>query len=69
MQRGQVARESLAPQNMRMPGCADRLALLGEQIPQLGSSIVYALTTRNADRVTEWPSGRRPHLNGIGPLR
>jgi len=61
VQRGPLVRESLALQNMRMPGPADRLAWLADQIPQLpGSGIVYTLTTRDADRVAEWL-----RLNGI----
>jgi ATP-dependent DNA helicase RecQ len=61
VQRGPLVRESLALQNMRMPGPAERLAWLADQIPQLpGSGIVYALTTRDADRVAEWL-----RLNGI----
>ncbi|MBP8182846.1 MAG: RecQ family ATP-dependent DNA helicase [Rhodoferax sp.] len=55
VQRGPLVRESLALQNMRLGGPADRLAWLACQIPQLpGSGIVYALTTRDADRVSEW---------------
>jgi len=55
VQRGPLIRESLALQNMRMPGPADRLAWMADQIPQLpGSGIVYALTTRDADRIAAW---------------
>ena len=55
VQRGPLVRESLALQNMRMPGPADRLAWMADQIPQLpGSGIVYTLTIRDADRVAEW---------------
>ena len=55
IQRGPLVRESLALQNMHMPGPADRLAWMADQIPQLpGSGIVYALTTRDADRIAEW---------------
>ena len=55
VQRGPLVRESLALQNMRMPGPADRLAWMADRIPQLpGSGIVYALTTRDADRIAEW---------------
>ncbi|MDP2096958.1 MAG: RecQ family ATP-dependent DNA helicase [Hydrogenophaga sp.] len=61
VQRGPLVRESLALQNMRMPGPADRLAWLADQIPLLpGSGIVYTLTTRDADRVADWL-----RLNGI----
>ena len=55
VQRGPLVRESLALQNMHMPGPADRLAWMADQIPQLpGSGIVYTLTIRDADRVAEW---------------
>jgi len=55
VQRGPLVRESLALQNIRMPNPADRLAWLADRIPQLpGSGIVYALTTRDADRIAEW---------------
>jgi ATP-dependent DNA helicase RecQ len=55
VQRGPLLRESLALQNMRLPGAADRLAWLAGRIPGLqGSGIVYTLTTRDADRVAEW---------------
>ena len=55
VQRGPLLRESLALQNMRLPGAADRLAWLADRIPRLpGSGIVYTLTTRDADRVAEW---------------
>lgn len=55
VQRGPLLRESLALQNMRLPGAAERLAWLAGCIPRLpGSGIVYALTTRDADRVAEW---------------
>lgn len=61
VQRGPLVRESLTLQNMHMPSPADRLAWLADQIPKLpGSGIVYALTTRDADRVAEWL-----RLNGI----
>jgi len=55
VQRGPLLRESLALQNLRLPGAADRLAWLADRIPQLpGSGIVYTLTTRDADRVADW---------------
>lgn len=55
VQRGPLIRESLALQNIRLPGPADRLAWLADRIPELpGSGIVYALTTRDADRVADW---------------
>lgn len=55
VQRGPLVRESLALQNMLLSGPAERLAWLADHIPQLpGSGIVYTLTTRDADRVSEW---------------
>lgn len=55
IQRGPLMRDSLALQNMRLASPADRLAWLADHIPQLpGSGIVYTLTTRDADRVSEW---------------
>jgi ATP-dependent DNA helicase RecQ len=53
--RGPLMRESLALQAMRLASPAERLAWLADHIPQLpGSGIVYTLTTRDADRVSEW---------------
>ena len=61
VQRGPLIRDSLALQNITMPGPADRLAWLANHIPELpGSGIVYTLTTRDADRVAEWL-----RLNGV----
>ena len=61
VQRGPLIRESLALQTMHMPGSAERLAWLADRIPHLpGSGIVYALTTRDADRVAHWL-----RMNGI----
>lgn len=55
VQRGPLVRKSLVLQNIRMPNPADRLAWLADRIPQLpGSGIVYALTTRDADRIADW---------------
>ena len=55
VQRGPLMRESLALQNMSLPGPAERLAWLADHIPRLpGSGIVYTLTTRDAERVAEW---------------
>lgn len=58
VQRGPLMRDSLMLQAMHMPGPADRLAWLAEQIPRLpGSGIVYALTQRDTERVAEWLRG------------
>lgn len=55
IQRGPLVRESLSLQNMLLSGSAERLAWLADHIPQLsGSGIVYTLTTRDADRISEW---------------
>lgn len=53
--RGQLGRDSLALQNIRLPDQASRLAWLARVIPQLnGTGIVYTLTTRDAEQVAEW---------------
>ena len=55
IQRGPLMRSSLALQVMQMPSPADRLAWLADRIPELpGSGIVYALTTRDAERIAAW---------------
>ena len=53
--RGDLARPSLALQTIRLPGQAERLAWLAEQLPTLpGSGIVYTLTVRDAEMVARW---------------
>ena len=53
--RGDLSRSSLALQTIRLPGQADRLAWLVDQLPALpGSGIVYTLTVRDAERVAAW---------------
>lgn len=53
--RGPLTRESLALQTMRLPDQASRLAWLAQVIPTLrGTGIVYTLTVRDAEQVTEW---------------
>lgn len=55
LQRGSLVRKSLKLQNIDIPSQAARMAWLAEVIPTLsGSGIVYALTQRDADRVSEW---------------
>ncbi len=55
LQRGSLVRKSLKLQNINMPSPAARLAWLAQIIPTLpGSGIVYTLTQRDAERVTEW---------------
>ena len=52
---GDLARPSLALQTICLPGQAERLAWLAEQLPELpGSGIVYTLTVRDAEMVARW---------------
>ena len=53
--RGTLVRKSLSLQAMRMKDQPARLAWMAKHIPNLyGTGIVYALTTRDVDRVAEW---------------
>lgn len=53
--RGSLVRESLKLQNINMPSPAARMAWLAQTIPNLlGSGIIYTLTQRDAERLTEW---------------
>ncbi|HAI14183.1 MAG TPA: ATP-dependent DNA helicase RecG [Phycisphaerales bacterium] len=55
IQRGSLVRKSLKLQNINMPSPAARMAWLAQIIPTLpGSGIIYTLTQRDAERVTEW---------------
>jgi ATP-dependent DNA helicase RecQ len=55
VQRGDLNRPSLALQTIRLGSQAERLAWLAEHLPRLaGSGIVYALTVRDANRVSAW---------------
>jgi ATP-dependent DNA helicase RecQ len=55
IQRGALARESLALQTLRLSDQAARLAWLAQHVPDLyGTGIVYTLTRRDALQVTEW---------------
>jgi len=57
--RGSLDRESLVLSVLRLPGQAERLAWLAEQLPGLpGSGIVYCLTVADTERVTAWLSSR-----------
>lgn len=57
--RGDLHRPSLALQTIRLPGQAERLAWLAEQIPNLsGSGIIYTLTVRDAVQVAVWLASR-----------
>lgn len=70
--RGPLVRESLKLQNITMASPAARMAWLAGVIPALpGSGIVYTLTKRDADRVTEWLRAvginARPYYSGVLP--
>ncbi len=53
--RGPLVRESLKLQNINMPSPAARMAWLAETLTKLsGSGIIYTLTQRDANRLTEW---------------
>lgn len=57
--KGDLSRPSLALQTIRLPGQAERLAWLAEYLPRLpGSGIVYCLTVRDANRVSDWLCAR-----------
>lgn len=53
--RGNLARDSLYLQNIRLDRQEDRLAWLAEALPKMdGTGVIYALTVRDADRVARW---------------
>lgn len=53
--RGDLNRPSLTLQTIRLPGQAERLAWLAQELPKLkGSGIIYALTVRDANQVAQW---------------
>ena len=57
--RGELSRPSLLLQTMAMPSQSERLAWLAERLEDIaGSGIIYALTVRDAVRVTEWLRSR-----------
>ena len=57
--RGDLNRPSLALQTVRLPSQAERLAWLAEQLPVLpGHGIIYTLTVRDAEQVSEWLRSR-----------
>jgi len=57
--RGPLTRESLRLQVIELPGQAERLAWLAQNVPDLpGSGIVYCLTVADCQRVAGWLSGR-----------
>lgn len=57
--RGSLARKSLKLQVIHGLNAAERLAWLSDHLSDLeGSGIIYTLTKRDADRVTEWLQSR-----------
>ncbi len=55
LQRGPLARRSLSLETVMLPDRAARLAWLAAALRKIpGSGIVYALTKRDVNRVTEW---------------
>ena len=53
--RGDLSRESLTLQTLRLPGQAERLAWLAGQMSTLpGHGIIYTLTVRDANLVADW---------------
>lgn len=53
--RGDLNRPSLTLQTISLPGQAERLAWLAEQLSSLqGHGIIYALTVRDANQVADW---------------
>lgn len=57
--RGDLARPSLFLQTIRLPNQAERLAWLAENLPTIaGSGIIYTLTKRDAQQVSEWLNQR-----------
>jgi len=53
--RGPLIRESLALQNIWLSSQAERMAWLAEHLNDLpGSGIIYTLTIRDCERVTDW---------------
>ena len=59
VQRGHLMRDSLHLQTIRLPTQAERLGWLAEHIEELpGTGIIYTLTTRDAEQVSDWLNGR-----------
>ncbi len=57
--RGDLGRPSITLQAIRMATQAERLAWLAEQLPTLvGSGVIYTLTVRDANQVSEWLKSR-----------
>jgi ATP-dependent DNA helicase RecQ len=50
-----LTRDTIALATLRLPDQSGRLAWLAENVPQLpGTGIIYTLTKRDADQVTDW---------------
>lgn len=61
LERGTLVRRSLKLQNINMPSPAARMAWLAQTIRSLpGSGVIYTLTQRDAERISEWLQ-----INGI----
>lgn len=57
--RGDLNRPSLTLQTIRLQSQAERLSWLAEQLPALpGHGIIYTLTVRDAEQVSEWLRSR-----------
>lgn len=55
IKRGSLSRKSLFLQNIILPDQSERLAWLTENLPKLpGTGIIYTLTKRDADTVSNW---------------
>ncbi len=54
-QRGTLARESLNLMTLRLPNPEERLAWLAQHVPNMpGTGIIYVLTRRDAEQVSNW---------------
>ncbi|GFE97583.1 MULTISPECIES: RecQ family ATP-dependent DNA helicase [unclassified Gluconobacter] len=70
IERGALTRQTLALQTLRLPTQAARLAWLVEHINELpGTGIIYTLTKRDANQVTDWLNqhgiAARPYYSGV----
>ena len=59
VQRGRLMRESLHLQTIRLSTQAERLAWLADHVDELpGTGIIYTLTVRDAEQVSDWLNQR-----------
>ena len=70
VQRGPLMRDTLSLQATRLPDQSARLAWLAEHIPNLpGTGIIYVLTKRDAEQVSQWLQQNRidarPYYSGV----